>query len=182
MNEIIKRIIGNYSRKTLIIILIVGIILMIGPGILKINNNTAKSEEKLNTFDENKIKKELEDILSKINGAGKVEVMIVFENKYEKIVAKDIKSSSNEQNDKNVRDIDSMTVMSKEGNVQTPFVVKEMIPTVRGVIVVADGAKNSTVKGNIKNAVKTVLNVEYIKLKFCQESEECICLHLKKEK
>ena len=132
---------------------------MIIPSIFK--KNEVKNFENVTSdyFDENKLKKELEDILSKISGAGKVEVMIVFENTFEKIIAKDINTSTNDQSDKNLREIDSTTVMKKEGNKQVPFVVKEMIPTPKGVLVVADGANNASVKTDIKNAVKTVLNI-----------------------
>ena len=155
------------NKKNLIIVFAVGVIMMLISNFLRasdISNNTQNTLEASSCYDQKTIKKELEHILSKIEGAGKVEVMIVFDNSYEKIVAKDSKSLISEDAEKNTRNVDTSTVVTKKGNEQYPFVIKEIYPDVRGVLVIAQGASDVRVKSEIKNAVKTVLGVSIHKV------------------
>lgn len=166
MNSIFEKIDQKSIKKYLIILFCTGILLMILPNLFKTDNNTEFSGGNIeNTYDSQKnIKKELENILSNISGAGKVEVMIVFDNNYEKVIAKNTKSTVENNDGETSRITDSNAVMLKEGSNQTPYVVKEVNPYVRGVLVIAEGADNNTVKMNLKNAVKTVLNIPMYKV------------------
>ncbi|WDC83788.1 hypothetical protein PL321_14890 [Caloramator sp. mosi_1] len=50
-------------------------------------------------------------------------------------------------------------VMMNEGSSQKPFILKQINPSIGGVIVVAERANDPIIKETIKNAVKTVLNL-----------------------
>lgn len=50
-------------------------------------------------------------------------------------------------------------ILVKDSNGTTPYIVKEKYPAVVGVVVVAQGADNATVKYYIIEAVKAALNI-----------------------
>jgi len=50
-------------------------------------------------------------------------------------------------------------MVNQQGGSSQPIVVKEINPEIKGVIVVAEGARNSKVKLKISEAVQTVLDV-----------------------
>lgn len=161
------------TKKNLMVIFAVGILLMLVSSFLKADdiNKRVQNNENICYYDQKNIKKDLERILSRIDGVGKVEVMIVFDNSYEKIVAKDSKSSVTDDPEKNTRSVDTSTVVTKKGNEQHPFVIKEIYPDVRGVLVIAEGASDVRIKSEIKNAVKTVLGVSIHKVEVLKKGE-----------
>lgn len=113
---------------------------------------------------ENKTK----EILEKIVGVDAVDVLVTIDSTEEVIVQRNVKDSQEvtEESDagggkRNVtqytRDGQIMTY-EVSGN-QQPIVTKKVKPKVRGVLVVARGAENSTVKSLIVDAVEKGLNV-----------------------
>lgn len=115
------------------------------------------------------MEEQLSEILSKISGAGKVSVMITYNSGKELVTQKD-KSRVDKVTDEkdtdggtrviNESSIDDKTVMvSQQGGSSQPIVVKEINPEIKGVVVVAEGAKDSKVKLKISKAVQTVLDV-----------------------
>ena len=93
----------------------------------------------------------LANILSQIDGAGEVSVMITYYSSSEKNIAYETKVSSREKEESE----DKKAVMT-DGE---PMVVKEVYPKVRGVIVTADGGGNSAVRSAISEAVTASLDV-----------------------
>lgn len=121
----------------------------------------------------------LKDTLSKINGVGKVEVMITLEDMGESVVEKD---QTNETSD--LQETDSTGGVRREQNVQTtratvygeegdqknPFVGKEMMPKVSGVLVVAQGGEDTVVKQNISEAVMALFQIDVNRIKVVKMS------------
>lgn len=99
-------------------------------------------------------------ILGKIDGVGKVNVMITFYTDTNTEVVYNIKetSSSSSQNSSNTT-ISKDAVMMKDGNVNMPYTIKNEIPDIKGVLIVAQGAEDENVKNKIKDAVVTVLKI-----------------------
>jgi stage III sporulation protein AG len=117
---------------------------------------------------EGTLESRLKDILEKIVGVGTVDVLVTVDST-EEIVLKENKTESQsitEENDKNggVRHI---TSVSKDGQVvlyevsgdQKPIVTKTINPRIRGVLIVAKGAENATVRRLIISAVEKGLSV-----------------------
>lgn len=136
------------------------------------NENTqTETETKNNTaFDYvRELENDLSSILSKIQGAGRVSVMITLESGTEIIPAKDESVSDKVTNEKDTsggtRIINEKTTDDKvvfaaaQGGNSKPLIIKEMNPEIKGVIVVAEGAKDSRVKLKISQAVQTVLDI-----------------------
>lgn len=129
--------------------------------------------ENVNISYEEKLENELTDMLSQIEGAGKVKVMIYLEGGSEVVPAYSSNNSSKvtEENDSsggkrvtNENINQSNIVMTNENGQNKPFIVKELSPRISGVIVVAEGAGNPDVKYRLYEAVKTVLNLQQFKI------------------
>lgn len=130
----------NKNNLMVIGIIVIGIIFMTS------FQNTDKKEDDAPAAD---IQEErLRDILSEIDGAGSVNVMITYEDNGEKSIAYEKRQNDNTYDEK--------AVMSGS----EPMIVSESYPQVRGVIVTAQGADNAAVRRAITNAVSAALGVE----------------------
>lgn len=107
-----------------------------------------------------KMEKQLSDTLSRIDGAGKVSVMITFETGSEQVIAYSTDKTTNSTTE-NGRTTSSTTERSQIVMVGgKPVVLYEVQPKIKGVLVVAEGAGNVSVEIKIKTAVSTILNIE----------------------
>lgn len=98
----------------------------------------------------------LESILSKMAGVGRVKVMVSLERTSEQVVASSSKSANSEKSASS----ESHPATVQSGGREEPIVLAEVFPTVRGVIVIAEGAYDFGVKLNIVSAVSTVLGID----------------------
>ncbi len=113
----------------------------------------------------------LEDILSQMEGVGRVKVMITLEASAKEVVEKDRSSSR----DTNYNDAGNQTdtSCSKEENTvyadtnagNIPYVVQEIYPEVEGVLVVAEGGDNSYVNLAITDAIQALFGIDVHKIK-----------------
>lgn len=105
------------------------------------------------------LEKNLANILSEIKDAGKVSVMITFESGVEQIYAYTTDTQTNTTSDgiKETSVIyDKSSIVISGGQ---PVVIKEIMPLIKGVIVVAEGADKMSVKLDIVKAVQALLEV-----------------------
>ncbi|MFC4808385.1 stage III sporulation protein AG [Paenibacillus sp. GCM10023250] len=117
---------------------------------------------------EQPLESRLKEMLEHIVGVGPVDVMVTVDSTEEAVVQIDEKEAQQITNetDKNggKRTITSIT---KEGHVvlydtdgdSAPIIVKRIQPKIRGVLIVAQGAENGTVRRLIIDAVEKGLNV-----------------------
>ncbi|WP_234120074.1 stage III sporulation protein AG [Clostridium hydrogenum] len=138
------------------------------------NNDTQKQPVKANSSDsssgnyETSMENKLKDTLEKIDGVGNVEVMMYFSSSEEQVPAFN-ENKSNSVTDETdtsggkrttTQTSDGNTVVtSKDGDKESPLIVKEYKPTITGVCVVAEGASNDVVKLNITNAVVDLFGI-----------------------
>ena len=113
------------------------------------------------------VEQRLENVLSSIRGAGRVEVMITYETGPEIVTAMNTETNTNRSetvdNGKESK-VEQQTESKKPATVSggggtEPIVITEKQPSVRGVIVVAEGADNIKVRMDLQRAVQTVLDV-----------------------
>ena len=98
----------------------------------------------------------LEKILSEIRGAGQVNVMITYDNTSEIVCAEESESSENETGSNSV----SRPAKVSGSSGESPIILTERRPDIRGVIVIAEGAADLSVKTTLMLAVSTVLGIE----------------------
>ncbi len=116
---------------------------------------------------EQDLENKLASVLSCIRGAGRVEVMVTYETGAELVTAMSTSTNSNasETTDNGKASASSQTTESMEPatvkgeNGDTPIVLMERLPVVRGVIVVAEGAADISVKLDLQRAVQAVLDI-----------------------
>ncbi len=130
----------NKNNLMIICVLIIGIIFMTAFS----EKDNGKEDIKTSDIQEER----LENILSDIDGAGNVSVMITYENTGEKDIAYEKR--------KNDKTYDEKAVMAGG----EPMVINQSNPTVKGVIVTADGADDIKIKRQLTEAVSAVLKVE----------------------
>lgn len=114
-----------------------------------------------------KIEKELNSIIEEVSGAGKCRVMITLKSGSEKILQNDkTKNNKKEQGDKAVTESDESynTLVLQGENDEHPYVIKEIMPEIEGVAVIAEGAGNKKVYSDIVKIVQALFDVETHKI------------------
>ena len=122
------------------LILILAVIVIFAPTLFGEKEEESDAEEK-----------RLAKVLSGIEGAGKVSVMITYESSVNKVYAYETTSKTS----------GGVTTVSEEIVYSSgkPLLIKEEAPKVRGVVVVAEGASDTGVKLAIVRAVMALIEV-----------------------
>lgn len=120
------------------------------------------------------LEQRLRDILARMEGVGKVRVMITLSSSQELVVAREqpcIRSSTNENDGQggnrsvNQLEMEENTVYRTSGSESEPYVIKTLPPRVEGVVVVAEGAGSGTVNRTIVELIQALFGVEAHKIK-----------------
>lgn len=177
------------NRNNLLALILAGILLMVIA--LPVDKETERTEEPINndsfllngakeaqdTETEQYIammEQKVEELLCKMEGAGKVKVIITLRTSVEKIVEKDVpvtRSNTTEEDSQggmrtvNTMDTGENTIYSTAGNVSQPYVVKTVSPEVEGVLVLAEGAGNGTVSKELSDAIQVLFGIEAHRVK-----------------
>ena len=129
---------------------------------------------------EQQLEERLKELLSHVEGVGKVEVMIVLKSSEEKVwrVDRNTSYSSTQETDANgdTRDIRSQettegTILSGQSGGEGPLLEKEMRPEISGVVVTADGGGSPTIQAEISAAVEALFDVPSHKIKVLKRAE-----------
>lgn len=132
-----------HKYKYVLLIVAVGIILMLWP---EQNTGTSNTASATPEIVEPEMETQLEAILSKISGAGRVEVMLTTARGEETLYQLD-----SDQTDTQSRQ--DTVIISGSDRAQNGLVTQINPPTYLGAIVVCDGADEPTVRLNIVQAV-----------------------------
>ena len=175
------------KRSDWLILVLAGILIMIIalPTDTKGKKQAEETKENLSketdTMEASKdeIERKLEAILEKIDGAGEVKVMITYQDSGTQVVEKDKNTSANsvEESDSTggvrstkEQQLQESTVYDEADAGNTPFVSKELLPKVEGILIVASGGDNQKVKQNISEAVLALFQVEAHRIKIVKMS------------
>lgn len=138
-------------------------------------------EIQTNSQSEDDITKNLEEILSKIKGVGKVRVMITYSRTSQTVPLynQDSSEKNTEETDtqggtRKITETDTKTeiIYKEENGEKVPITQSVVSPTIEGAIVTAEGADNVEVKTNIIQAVEAVTGVATHKIQVFEMSEE----------
>ncbi len=161
------------NKKTgnnILLALLIGVLLVVlGKTFFPTEEKVAKAspEEKtteVHNSSEQDMEARLAEILSQIQGAGQVDVMLTFRASAERVVAHEEKTEEtrSQENGKNSENLskESTVVMTEDGNGSTsPLVLAENFPQVEGVVIVAQGGDNAVVCQALSSAAGALLNV-----------------------
>lgn len=161
---------GKIKKNDLIIIILAGILLMI---IVIPFGSKAEKEEKDNKIPGKesetgqkeyvaRLEQQLEDMLVKMDGVGRVKVMITVEDDGKQILDKNTK--------KDEKGYEQETVIYDENKNTLPYVTNKNTPVIKGVMVVAEGGGDTAVQNNISEAIMALFDIELHKIKIVKMS------------
>lgn len=140
-----------------------------------IHPTTIENTEETRSYEEY-LEQQLEEILARMQGVGQVEVMITLKNNGERIVEKDVQSSYTVTSNGMVQDAETegqttqrqtseVTIYEDQSEEGNPYVSKELLPRVEGVLVVAQGGDHAATASNISEAIQALFDLEIHKIK-----------------
>ena len=167
----------NKALEKIIIVLVIGVVFMI---VGDLGNDKEENidkqcieKEPQNTPIYQDIEEKMECILSKIEGAGKVKVMVTYKTSKEIIHQIEQKESTNNTKEEDggggVRETrqheTAKSIIFEEANGQKKAIIKKEIePLIKGVVVVAEGAADANVKMNLQMATKILTDIPIHKI------------------
>ena len=136
-----------------------------------INNSIDSNNSQLNEYN---LEENLEDILSKIAGVGKVKVLVTYSETSEVVAMYNEKNTLNntEETDTNggVRKIEQTDYIWRKNGQKTPITQKVIMPKIEGAIVTAEGASNPAIKTNIIQAVSAATGISTYRIQVFEMS------------
>lgn len=126
-----------------------------------------EQEESVKDY-EKKLAAKLEEALASMDGAGKVRVMITFQDSGKAVVEKDLTKSGTELNSSQYQEAS----VYEETDGRQPFISQQKLPSIEGVLVIAQGAGNSAVKKDILESVMALFPIEAHKIKIVKMQSE----------
>jgi len=191
LNELKNKLFKNVGKDKLLILIMTGILLVVISLPTKSPNSSSTSPpssttpntSSTNTADyEEYLEKKIENLLVKVQGVGKVKVMVTLKASSEKVLV-----SEDTYSEKSVKATDSDGGISDSLEKSTaqaylysdngsggsqPYVSQEIKPEVEGVMVIAEGGSDATVITNITNAISALLAVPVHKIQVLKMSPD----------
>lgn len=175
--EIKKNLFNNIGKDKMLLMAIAGIVLILCSYMDFTKSDTDEKSENSNTTvsmgDNNsidyiaKLEEKLAKLIQNVNGAGECQVMITVKGTSEKILQVDSSTSNKSEtgnNSVNESDTSKTTLILQGEDEEYPYVIKELMPEVEGVVVVAQGAANKKINADIIKIVQALFNVETHKI------------------
>ena len=184
-----KKIIEKLKKKeNLVVIILIGVLLMVisiptddkEEWVEETEQESQLSQSENTTVKE--LERRLEEILSHVEGVGKVQVMITLKSKGERVVEKDLESSESTVEDsasgkessksRDVTKKETTVTYSQGSGSNEPYVIKELEPEIEGVLVIAEGGNSPAVARNISEAILALFSVDAHKIKVMKAVNE----------
>lgn len=152
----------NLDKKSLVVIFIgiIGVILLVLSELIPFSSKTESSDLTEGTLTvsyseyEKEVETRLESLISEIDGAGTVKVMVTLDCSVESIYAQQEKQTSGESGS-----YENEYVIIKNNDGENGILLKTTQPQIRGVAVVCTGGSSSVVRQNVTNTVTAVLGI-----------------------
>ncbi|MDR0697020.1 MAG: hypothetical protein LBF68_05770 [Christensenellaceae bacterium] len=166
IKELLKKIktVKNIEIIVGVIIIVISIMIYIGVSNKRENIDTEINEtSNTNVVNSTDLETRLANILREIEGAGDVKVMITYNGSPE-IITANTTNTHNNSTISNGSETTSSTqtispiVVNSNGKSQL-IIIKEIMPDIKGVIVVAKGASNIKVRLELLRAVQAILDL-----------------------
>lgn len=160
LNSVLKKITDRIKKdkKSMLVIAlgISGMLIILFSGTNETTDDTAV-DINCNTYAEDIVLKQVEELISEINGVGKAEVVITYENDFETVYA----ANSNEKYTGDDVHIDREYIITDD---ETGLIIKTVYPKVRGVAVVCQGGDEPVVKEKIYSALSALFDISSNKI------------------
>lgn len=170
IKEYFSQVKGRWGKNKLLLwgLGLAGVLLLIVPGSCEPREPAAVDNTPRQGNYQQQLQQELEYILSRIAGAGRVQVMLTLDDEQEVVYAINEETKSRDTYEEDSQggireqveyDYRGQLVIVRSNNQEQPVVLKVIKPRVRGVLVVASGADSPAVRQSLTYAVQGVLDV-----------------------
>ena len=112
-------------------------------------------------FDVEGLERKLETVLSKVEGAGPVSVVLTVKEGSRRIPAQDTEISGQDQSRQTV-------IISQGSGVEQPVVLQNIYPKFQGALVVCPGGGDATVRLQLMEAVRALTGLSSEKISICR--------------
>lgn len=144
------------------------------------NKKLATQEQSITEQKDNNLCNQLEDILQKINGVGKVKVLITYSQTSQTVPLynEDSSQKDTQEQDKTggtrkvvETDVKKEVIYQETNGTKIPITQSTVSPKVEGAIITAQGATNTNIKADIIQAVEAVRGLASHKIQVFAMSE-----------
>ena len=146
-------------RSNILLALMLGILLLtVGRSFSGLEGNAASPPQtivKTETADR-ETERRMAEILSKVEGAGEVDVMLTFRQTEEKTIAH---NETREENGETLRTEQTAILLEDGDGATEPLILTETSPVVEGVVIAAQGADSPAVAAALNQAAQALLDV-----------------------
>lgn len=165
IKDCLENFIKTKDKKQIIIVIgIVGVLLILLSEFLPVQTASSSKSKQTAQSDYSQYVDELEkkttDFISSIDGVGKCKVMITLDVSDENVYAKNIEESK----DDGSYSKRSEYVLYEDNNNDTPILVKQYFPKVKGVAVTCTGGDNVVVREQIISGVSSLFGISSTKI------------------
>ena len=144
-----QSIIGKLKKyKYTALLLLVGIGLMLLP----IEHSEEPEADDPVMYVEEALQEQMEEVLSQVDGVGKVRVLLTLESGAVTSYQEDVEITSNAEETQR----QTQTVLISTDNGEAPVTTKTVYPTYKGAVIVCEGADRASVKLNLVQAVSSL--------------------------
>lgn len=157
---------GDKGRRILIAAAVaVMILLMLSTVFHKKSGDTRQGVSQEQTEDYSEMERDLEQrlerLISEIDGAGKVKVMVTMDTSSTRIYDRNVKSENSQQSgaDGLSESVGRQTEVVLAGSSKEPLQIGTVQPQVRGAAVVCTGAADPVIRERVANTVAKALNI-----------------------
>lgn len=150
--------------KFVILIILAGICLMMLPTGKK-TQTVGKNDLAEDDFSLEQMEEKMTDVLSHIQGVGKIRVMLTLKSGSQLHLAEDVSRSGKENEPK--YDSETVTINRGSGN-QEVVVTNQIYPTYQGAVIVCQGAGQSSVRLSVTEAVAALTGLSADKISIVQ--------------
>ncbi|MGB9839960.1 hypothetical protein [Thermovenabulum sp.] len=168
-----------FNNKIILSLFIIGILFMTVGGFIfkKDTNFTAGQNENIQNMVpadyQKNLEGKLEEVLSRVEGVGRVKVMITFgsqeevEPAFNTVEGETITEEKDNQGGMRTvteKEVNKQVVLVNKDNKSEAFIVKKIIPEIKGVLIVAEGGESSETVDRLTKAASTLLNIPVYKI------------------
>lgn len=159
ISSLVSKIKNFKHLKTLIVVVLSVIVLVIFASSF-VSKKSNKTQESTNVSSNalsycKQQEHRLEQVLENVKGISNVNVFVMVD---ESPTLKYVEDNSQTQS-QNQTTSTSETVLTKNGSVTSPIVVCEILPKIKGVLVIAKGAGDLKIKTTLTNIISSVLGI-----------------------
>lgn len=155
------------NKKQLYGILIIGVLLLLLSSGFGTTESDESSEQEFDYAQYTKtLEENLEKTLNQVQGVSEAKAMVTLESGFEYVPAYE---TGSEKYESDAGEQKKFIVLKKKGGAEEAFVLKECLPKIQGVLVIAKGVGNSETERDVVEAVKTIFDISSSRVKVLEK-------------